>query len=188
MKRFLLVLSVLAISLTLTGCKDKYDNLDNSVSGTIDLMLWSGSGTYFEDIGRDTALDPTTLTAQNDAAAYYVAQEFNKLYPNVQINVLAVEGGPNDGKIWSQELANFEAEHEAFPGIWATVDLPGDIERGLVADLSRFESDPLYQAMNPSIMEMMNYYGFQGGLPQYILPWGIYVNRELAEDYNIDEP
>ena len=37
-------------------------------------------------------------------------------------------------------------------------------------------------------MQMMNYYGFQAGLPQYILPWGIYVNRELAEDYNLDTP
>ena len=29
---------------------------------------------------------------------------------------------------------------------------------------------------------MMNYYGFQAGLPQYILPWGVFVNKELAED------
>jgi len=189
MKKLLLVLTVIAISLSLTACgKDKYSSLDGGVSGVIDLMLWSGSGTYYEDIGK-LNLDADDLFAQNDAAAYLVAKEFNKIYPNVQINVLAVAGGPTDGgRIWAQELASYEAEHGAFPGIWATIDLPGDIEKGIVADLSRFEEDPLYQAMNPSIMEMMNYYGFQGGLPQYILPWGVYVNRELAEAHNLDTP
>lgn len=191
MKKLLLVLSVLVMTLGLSACnggKDQYSELDTEVSGVIDLMLWSGSGTYYEDIGN-LNLATEDLFAQNDAAAYLVAKEFNKEYPNVQINVLAVAGGPNDGgKIWAQELANYEAEHGAFPGVWATVDLPGDIEKGIVADLSRFSDDPLYQAMNPSIMDMMNYYGFQGGLPQYILPWGVYVNRELAEAQNLDVP
>jgi hypothetical protein len=188
MKKLLLVLSVVALSVTLSGCRDRYEELDTGVSGVIDLMLWSGSGTYYEDIGN-LNLDTADLVAQNDAAAYAVAKEFNKTYPNVQINVLAVSGGPTDGdRIWAQELANYEAEHGAFPGIWATIDLPGEIEKGIVADLSQFSDDPLYQSMNPSIMGMMNYYGFQGGLPQYILPWGVYVNRELAEDQNLDVP
>jgi len=42
----------------------------------------------------------------------------------------------------------------------------GDVTKGLVADLSAFQNDPLYQTFNPAIMNMMNYYGFQGGLPQ----------------------
>ena len=42
--------------------------------------------------------------------------------------------------------------------------------------------------MNPSILQMMNYYGFQAGLPSYILPWGIYVNKELASDNSITVP
>jgi hypothetical protein len=37
-------------------------------------------------------------------------------------------------------------------------------------------------------MNMMNYYGFQAGLPQYILPWGVYVNKELANEQNLDVP
>jgi hypothetical protein len=188
MKKLLLILAAITLSVTLAGCKEQYDSLDTGVAGVIDLMLWSGSGTYYEDIGSMN-LTEADLLAQNDAAAYYVAKEFNKTYPNVQINVLAIAGGPNDGgRIWAQELANYQNEHGAHPGIWATVDLPGDIEKGIVADLSRFSDDPLYQAMNPSILDMMNYYGFQGGLPQYILPWGIYVNRELAEDQNLDVP
>jgi hypothetical protein len=189
MKKVFFIVSALVLSLALTGCKkDKYEGLDTDVSGVIDLMLWSGSGTYYEDLGHQN-LDTADLLAQNDAAAYAIAKEFNKLYPNVQINVLAVSGGPNDGgRIWAQELTNYEAEHGRFPSVWATTDLPGEISKGIVADLSQFENDPLYQSMNPTIMKMMNYYGFQGGLPQYILPWGIYVNRELAEDQNLDVP
>ena len=189
MKKFLLVLTALVLSATLTACKgEEYEGLDTEVSGVIDLMLWSGSGTYYEDLGN-LNLSVEDLVAQNDAAAYAVAKEFNTIYPNVQINLLAVSGGPNDGgRIWAQELANYEAEHGAFPGVWASTDVPGEIEKGIIADLSRFEDDPTYQSMNPAILEMMNYYGFQAGLPQYILPWGIYVNRELAEAQNLDVP
>lgn len=189
MKRLLVLVLALVATLTLAGCNgDKYEGLDNEVSGQIDLLLWSGSGTYWEDIGNQN-LTEEDLFAQNDAAAYYVAKEFNKEYPNVKVNVLAMGGGPTDGgRIWAQEIDNYKNTYGAHPSVWATVDLPGDISKGIVADLSRFEDDPLYQSMNPSIMQMMNYYGFQGGLPQYILPWGIYVNKELAEDQNLDVP
>ena len=192
MKRLFLVLLAITVSLTLVGCgKDdepSYVGVDAGVTGEIDVMLWSGSGERFVDLGNQT-LTADDFTAQNDAAAYAVAKEFNKVYPNVKINVLALAGGPTDaGRIWAQELVNYQNEYGIFPSVWASTDLPGDVQKGLVADLSRFEDDPLYQSMNPSIMQMMNYYGFQAGLPQYILPWGIYVNKELANDYNLDVP
>jgi hypothetical protein len=190
MKKLFLVLLVVTISVTLTGCKKapSYTGLDTDVTGQIDLMLWSGSGTYWEDLGHQN-LTAEDLFAQNDAAAYAVAKEFNKIYPNVIINVLAISGGPTDGgRIWAQELETYRDEHGVFPSVWASIDLPGDIQKGLVADLSRFEDDPLYQSLNPSVMSMMNYYGFQAGLPQYILPWGVFVNKELAEDQNLDVP
>ena len=37
-------------------------------------------------------------------------------------------------------------------------------------------------------MNLMNYYGFQAGLPQFVEPWAIWVNKELAEQNNIDVP
>jgi hypothetical protein len=188
MKKVLVLVLTLTVVLALAGCKPKYETLDTDISGEIDLLLWSGSGIRWEDIGHQN-LTAEDLEAQNDAAAYYVAKEFNKIYPNVVINVLAMDGGPTDGgRIWAEEIQNYENTYNAHPSIWATVDLPGDIGKGIVADLSRFSDDPLYQSMSPSIMEMMNYYGFQGGLPQYILPWGIYVNKELAEQQNLDVP
>ncbi len=189
MKKLLMVLLLVTISVGLTGCKNKssYEGLDTGISGQIDLLLWSGSGEYLADIGHATKSE-AELFAQNDAAAYYVAKEFNKIYPNVVINVLAVQGGPNDGRIWAQEFENYKTDHNVYPTIWASTDLAGDVADGNVADLSRFADDPLYQSMNPSIMQMMNYYGFQAGLPQYILPWGVYVNKELAEAQNLDVP
>ncbi len=165
-----------------------YEPFPTDYEGRIDLMLWSGSGTYYEDMGN-LDLTQDDLIAQNDAAAYAVAKAFNEIYPNVTINVLAHQGGPNDGgRIWAQELENYKDAYGQHPTVWATVDLPGDIAKGIVADLSMFDDDPVYQAMNDSVMQMMNYNGFQGGLPQYILPWGIYVNKDLAMTKNLDVP
>jgi hypothetical protein len=212
MKKLLLVLSAFVLVLGLTACGGDEEETPKPVDcalepehvdcipevtyeppafdtvGRIDLMLWSGSGTYFEDLGhQDLAIED--LVAQNDAAAYAVAKAFNELYPNVEINVLAHSGGPQDGgRIWAQELQNYKDAYGQHPTVWATVDLPGDISKGIVADLSMFSDDPVYKSMNPSILNMMNYGGFQGGLPQYILPWGIYVNKELAMLNNLDVP
>lgn len=37
-------------------------------------------------------------------------------------------------------------------------------------------------------MDQLNYYGFQAGLPSYTIPHGIWVNKALAEDHNINVP
>ena len=70
-------------------CVLPYDELDRDVVGRIDLMLWSGSGTYWADMGKqdlttecapDAPIDCVPdLTAQNDAAAYAVAKAFNAI-------------------------------------------------------------------------------------------------------------
>lgn len=188
-KLVLVVLLLIAMTATLfTGCGKKYEALDKSISGEIDVMLWSGSGQYLEDIGHQN-LTPADLTGQNEASVYAMAKEFNKTYPNIKINVFAKVGDPDGNDTsWAQELENFKAEHGKYPDIYAATDLAGDVARGMVADLSVFADDPMYKSFNKSIMNMMNYYGFQAGLPQYILPWGVFVNKELAEQNNIDVP
>ena len=156
----------------------------------IDILLWSGAGTYLRDLGNQD-WGPEDLFGQNEAKAYAIAKEFNKIYPNVVINILAVDGGPEEaagGAGWAQELENFRAEYGKYPDIWASFDMFGDIRKGLVADISIFENDPVYRSFNKGIMDMMNYNGRQFGLPQYIVPWGIFVNRTLAEQNNIDIP
>jgi len=179
---------ILLASLFFISCGAKYESLANEVEGELTIMLWSGDNTFMEDIGRRT-IDVADLKGQNQAAAYAVAQEFNKIYPNVKINVFAKADSPDDENgDWAQHRENFKAEYGHYPDIWAATDIPGDISRGLITDLSRFSEDPMYQKFNPAIMDMMNYNGFQAGLPQYLLPWGVFVNRALAEDNNLDVP
>lgn len=165
-----------------------YETLATDVEGEITIMLWSGDGSYLEDIGRKDIL-PEEIGGQNQAAAIAVAKAFNAIYPNVKINVFAKADGPDDENgTWSQHRENFKAEYGKYPDLFAATDLPGDISKGLVADLSIFSDDPLYQSFNESVMGLMNYNGFQGGLPQFLLPWGVFVNKSLAEDNNLDVP
>ncbi len=165
-----------------------YESLDTNIEGELTVMLWSGDGTFMEDIGHKDLI-PEELGGQNQAAAYAVAKAFNELYPNIKINVFAKAGGPDDENgSWAQHKENFKAEHGHYPDLFAETDIPGMISKGLVADLSIFSDDPLYQSFNPAIMDKIAYGDFQAGLPQYLLPWGIYVNKSLAEDNNLDVP
>lgn len=167
---------------------DFYKTLDPDVSGSIDVMVWSGDSQYHADIGKQE-LAPEDITTQNVAAIYAMAKAFNKLYPNVKINLYAKADDPDANETpWAQELENFKAEHGKYPDIYASTDLVGDTARGMVADLSVFAEDPLYRSFNAPIMDTMNYYGIQAGLPQFLQPWGIYVNRELADSNNVDVP
>ncbi len=158
--------------------------LDKNVTGIIDIVLWSGSGTTYYDLGHQD-YTPEQLPAQNDAAAYAVAKAFNEIYPNITINGYFKSGGPDN---WTQTLETYADDEGRFPSVWAAMNLSGSVSTGIIADLSRFEDDPLYQQLNPSVMSMMNYYGFQAGLPQYILPWGVYVNKSLADANGIEMP
>lgn len=165
-----------------------YLTLDPNVSGELDIMVWSGDSTYHEDLGKQEWA-PEDITSQNVAAIYAMAKEFNKLYPNVKINLYAKADDPDANDTpWAQEQENFKAEHGKYPDIYASDDLITDVSRGMIADLSVYADDPLYQSFNASIMDTMNYYGMQAGLPQFVQPWGVYVNKELAEDNNIDVP
>ncbi|MCR5583993.1 MAG: hypothetical protein K6F63_00990 [Lachnospiraceae bacterium] len=165
-----------------------YETLDKNVSGDISVMVWSGDSTYYEDLGhKDIPVEE--LTTQNVAAVYALAKAFNQKYPNVKINLYAKADDPNGNDTsWYQEMENFKAEHGKYPDVYASTDLAGDVSKGLVADLSVFSDDPVYQSFNKSIMGIMNYYGFQAGLPQFVQPWAVWVNKELAENNNIDVP
>lgn len=165
-----------------------YKSLDPNTAGTLDIMVWSGDSIYYEDIGKQN-WNPSDITTQNVAAVYSMAKEFNKMYPNVKINLWAKTDDPNgNDTTWAQEMENFRAEHGKYPDIYASNDLIGDTSKGLVADLSVFEDDVLYQSFNKAVMNTMAYYGFQAGLPQFIQPWGVYVNKALADTNNIEVP
>lgn len=167
---------------------DLFKGLDFKMSASLDVMVWSGDGKYYEDLGHmDFAAE--NMTGQNVAAIYAVAKEFNKIFPNVKINLHSKANDPHGGGVtWAQELENFNAEHGKYPDVWASANVADDINKGLCLDLTEFSDTHYYKMMNESLLNLTNYYGFQGALPQYILPWGVYVNRELAEENNIKTP
>jgi maltose-binding protein MalE len=180
---------VLGLVTPLVSCGNGKNSSEVSqLEGELTVMMWSGDGSYIEDIGHKT-LSAEELFGQNQAAAYAVARAFNQIYPNVKINVYAKQGDPNgEGLTWNQHIENFKNEYGHYPSVYAAMDLPGDVSRGMVADLSRFKDDAYYKSFNKSVMSMMNYYGFQAGLPQFLQPWGVYVNKSLADEHNIEVP
>ena len=172
----------------LAACKGRGSaSLSSDISGELTIMMWSGDNQYYPDIGS-MFLMPDDLLAQNVAAAYATAKEFKKLYPNIKINFFAKSEGDNDGGPWEQHRENFRMQYGIYPDMYAANDVVGDMQRGLIADLSIFKDDPMYKSFNPQVMAMMNFEGRQFGIPQYLIPWGIYINKSLAEANNIDVP
>lgn len=194
---------VLGTSMFLTGCNDKdgkngggdsansavTTGLDTNTEGDISIMCWSGDSKYYEDLGHQD-LAAADLTSSNVAQIYAVAKKFNETYPNIKINLWAKTGDKNQvgTPSWDQEIENFKADYGKYPDIWASGDVPVDIKKGLVADLSVYADDETYKSYNETLMANLNYYGFQAGLPSYSIPWGIWVNKSLAADNNIDVP
>lgn len=189
---------VLGVSLLATGCNKKPSNsekagfstgLDTETEGDISIMLWSGDGKYYEDIGNQE-LSEADLTTGNVAQVYAVAKKFNETYPNIKINLWSKVGDPDQPGTpsWDQEMDNFKADYGKYPDIWGSTSVVNDIKKGLVADLSRYADDATYKSYNKTLMDNLNYYGFQAGLPSYSIPWGIWVNKSLAEANNIDVP
>ena len=197
--------------MALTGCgsskesKKGGDGSDNlgittglakDTKGEVSIMVWSGDGEYYEDIGNpDSAAgkklsDPSKIVAQNVAQVYAVAQKFHTVYPNIKINLWSKVGDPDQYNTasWEQEMENFQAKYKKYPDIWGSTNVINDIKKGLVADLSVYKDDATYKKYNETLMSNLNYYGFQAGLPSYTIPGGIWVNKALAEDNNINVP
>ena len=212
-KALALSLSVaMGASMLLTGCgggSDKSSDtinspedlgvttgLDKDTKGDISIMVWSGDGNYYEDIGNpDSAAgkklsDPKNIVASNVATVYAVAQKFHEAYPNIKVNLWSKIDDPDqyNTSTWEEEMENFKAKYKKYPDIWASTDVPGDVKKGLAADLSAYSDDEVFKTYNKSLMTSLNYDGFQAGLPSYTIPWGIWVNKSLAEDNNISVP
>ena len=197
-KALALTLTVAVGASVLAGCggsksettkTDVTSKLDTNIEGDVSIMTWAGDNKYYEDLGHQS-LSTDKLTSANIASTYAVAKQFNEKYPNVKINLYAKAGDPNQPgtPTWDQEIENFKTKHKKYPDIWGSMSVTNDIKKGLVADLSVYKDDVTYKKFNPSLMKNMNYHGMQAGLPSYSIPWGIWVNKTLAQENNIDVP
>jgi len=162
--------------------------LDPYIEGELTVMMWGRGGHEFlRDVGRFD-MDPADINSRYGAAVTAAARVFNEMFPNVIINVVNTPGPTVDGAVWIQQRENFFIEHGIHADIFMVDDLGGEVDRGMVADLTIFQDDVVFQSYNPTIMRMMNFHGRQFGVPVFIIPWGIFVNRALAETHNIDVP
>jgi len=154
------------------------------LSGEIYVFTWEGTGELFRDLGNMT-LSMDDLVAREDAGMYSTARAFNEIHPDVTINYFGVIGGPDE---WAQQIENFRTEHGRWPDLILTNNVADLLERGLAADVSRFDDSASFQRFNPTLLALSNFYGFQASIPQYALPHGVWVNRSLAEQNNLDVP
>jgi len=186
-QKVIIVLLVIIFLTSSVSCKKSSARSD--VEAEITLLMRVGDSKYYLDIGGQK-LTPDDLTAPNVATAYATAKAFKELYPNVKINLFAKssKGDSDENSPWEQQRENFRMEFGVYPDIWVSNDMIGDILKGLVSDLSVFQDDPVYQSFNPWVMSLMNVEGRQFGLPNFLIPWGVFVNRSLADANNIDVP
>ncbi len=187
MKKILLVVIAAIATMTLTGCKEKYVGLDyvgldKDVEGDIYVMSWAGDDTYYDNLQNEKQV--ADITNRTMAQVHAVAKEFNKIYPNVKIHFYGKEDNPDN---WFQEMADFKSEYGTHPSVFSLHDVPGAIEKGLIADLSEFSNDPMFKQLSPTLLEATNYYGFQAALPKYFMPQGMFVNNEIIEENNLEE-
>lgn len=171
------------------GASGVTSQLDKNVEGDISIMTWAGDSKDYKDIGH-MDLDKDKLSSLNVAALYAVAKEFNKVYPNIKINVWAKTGDPDQPNTpsWDQEIESFKTKNGKYPDIWGSTNVVKDIKKGIVADLSVYKDDDTYKAYNETLMNYTNYYGFQAALPSYSQPHGVWINKSLAKSHNIEVP
>jgi len=157
-----------------------WTGLDRNFEAELTLGFWGmGPHTLFRDVGR-VDHDPADM-ARNTSAAMAVARMFNHVFPYVTVN--AWNG------IWGIDTRHsFYLEHGQRVDAFMTPNLVADIVGGHIADLTLFADDPALDLINPTVMQMMSHHGRLWAIPTLLLPHGMFINRELAENQNLDVP
>ena len=198
-KKAILSIGLIILIFTLVSCRnnneseevdpgslvgsDEIFSLPFDTVGEITVMQWSGGGEFLRDVGRRD-IAPEDIYGLTDATVISSAKVFNSYFPNIIINSYTT----NEDESWDFLRQNFSMEYGHYPDIFVLIDLVSDVKRGMIADLSIFSDDPMYQAFNPVLMDMVTIDDRAFALPSYVLPAGIFVNRSLAERENIDIP
>ncbi len=154
----------------------------------IELFVYGGSGTYYQDLGKLDISD-IDLYSRVDAAYYAVAKEFNLLYPDVVINMMSSVSHPSAS---NYELLPVMNEHKNMfgrhPSLYITNNTVESVTAGIVADLSVFSGDPKYQSINQNLMSMLNYNGVQAAIPYGVVAKGVYINKGLITEKGFTVP
>jgi len=158
-----------------------WTGVDMQMEAEITLGFWGlGPTGLFRDIGN-VAHDPVDMS-RNGAAAMAVARIFNQAFPNAVINVQNNGVGDPAGR------NNFYIEHGMHVDAFMTSNLVNDIVGGHIADLTLFSDDPVLNYINPTVLRMMSHHDRLWAIPTLLMPIGLFVNRTLAENQNLDMP
>lgn len=158
--------------------------INRDTKDELTIMIWNGDGEYYQDIGHSN-LSPSDISNYYVSYFYAMAKEFNKSYPNIKINLFSVTSENDD---WINDLEEYRHYNGKYPDVFFSKDIPTLMKKGIIADLSIYNETNSYKSLNPSLMSMTNYYGFQCALPFSAIPSGIYINKELADEYSIKVP
>ena len=162
-----------------------WTGIDMNIARSLTIaMACTGGGGYLRDVGRDPTLDLSEIESLRAASITAAARVFNNYFPNVTINFF----WPASGGDWVTHRTNFANEHGYHPHIMMSRQVPEEIQRGTIGDLTIFADDPVWYLMNPTLKRMMMVHDRIWALPFLAIPYGIYVNRTLAENQNLDAP
>ena len=167
--------------------------LPKDAAGEITYLSYGHENVLYRNVGDPNFSAAFTVHNYGDLLPLHAsAVEFNKLYPNIIINVLVVtfnhDGDEDNGLSLHQCIENVRNDLGIMPDIWEIHDLKTEILTGNISDLSQYKNEASFNVFNDTLMDMMTYHGFVGGLPAWFNPWGVYINHELAAQNNIDSP
>lgn len=182
-----------SVLLLLTGCKkDTTTNKGHddagimpelNYTGDLDILVYiQGMDGEFRDIGSDKVVT-SDLTEGNLQKYHAVAKEFNKIYPNITINLLY-----DNIEEYTNQVIKYQSSHnQKLPHI---MHLPVTVQEGLAngycADLSKYDYFKLYNAIDESVFDYFTFGDFVAAVPFYIYPTGIFVNKDILENNWID--
>lgn len=182
-----------SVLLLLTGCKkDTTTNKGHddtgimpelNYTGDLDILVYiQGMDGEFRDIGSDKVVT-SDLTDGNLQKYHAVAKEFNKIYPNITINLLY-----DNIEEYTNRVIEYQSSHnQKLPHI---MHLPVTVQEGLAngycADLSKYDYFKLYNAIDESVFDYFTFGDFVAAVPFYIYPTGIFVNKDILENNWID--
>jgi multiple sugar transport system substrate-binding protein len=109
------------------------------------------------------------------------ADLFTAKYPKITVEIVQQNGA------WPDILAAHKADG-TFPDLFWNPDVGAFVTSDYAADISMFKDDVDYGVWNAALVKAANYGGFQAAMPIKYFTSGVYINKTLLEQNNIDMP
>ena len=179
--------------LLLAGCGKKEAEADGkdptglmptlNYRGDLDICVYiQGMNGEFKDIGSDKVMTQD-LVDGNLQRYHAVAKEWNKIYPNIKINLIY-----DNIDDYTDMIMTYQSSHnQKYPHL---MHLPFTVQEGLgrgySAELSKYSYFKLYQAIDPSVFDYFTFGDFVAAVPIYIYPTGIFVNKSILNNSYVE--